>query len=125
MLITPNFDEVEQAEFTPIESGSYDARITDVVNGDNAVGSMLKITYQLVGGDYPNRLVWDNVHFTGKRAWVFKKFHKSLTGEEFAPGQQVDTELYAGREVTINVVKNLSPDGSKAYANVRDVVLRG
>jgi len=122
-MITPNLDELETKEFTPIANGTYPAKVASVeVTTSSNNNPQLKVVWQLFGDNHSHAgsKVWEFVPLSGKGIFVLHRFHKALTGEELAKGQklEIDEQMYVGRDASITV----EAQAGSTFANVKAVV---
>ena len=129
-LVTPDVSGV-----TPdIKPGDYRVRVTEVASGswDKTDGSStpyLSFVLETTGSDEANlngRKIWHKTPISGRGAFTFAKMHKASIGEEYQAGQQIDTEMYLGREVLVTLVDGVNrqtgvPTGYTEVKAVKEV----
>ena len=68
-------------DFSPIPTGEYTAVITasDMKDTKSGSGKYLQLTYQIVDGEYKNRLIFENINLINRNEVAVKIAQKTLS----------------------------------------------
>ena len=73
-----NYDDIGEFEAIPV--GEYEAKITqsDLVKTSAGTGEYLKLTFEIISGDYRGRLLWSNLNLVNPSDKSVEIAHKEL-----------------------------------------------
>ena len=78
-----NFTKKQQKDFDPLPEGEYPVEIENVeLKRSRNNNKMWNITFNIMGGDYQDRKLWDNLAKTDKTDWKFQNFFCACGFEE-------------------------------------------
>ena len=124
MNITPNFDEAVTFENVP--PGVYNARFDKVEQKTSKAGAQY-LSWGLVifgatgaAAQYNNRRISTMTMVEGKGAGRLQELLKATIGLP-DKGASFDPNDVLGKEVQVTLVKNIKPDGSEGWPDVKTI----
>jgi len=97
-----SLNDVESSNREPIDPGTYDATISNIVEkvGSNSGKPYLSLELTIVDEPFAGRKVFDNVSLAEKALWKLKQLSEAT---EVEIDDEFDTEDFLGSEVSIVV----------------------
>lgn len=101
----PTIDFSEVKDLVPIPNGPYDAEISFAQEGVSKAGNQkIELRWKVLGGEFANRLVFDNLTFTPNALFRVKQCLAALGWDVKAKGsQEIGAADLVGLQATIVV----------------------
>lgn len=119
-------DTTARPDFEPLPAGDYEVVITqsELRRNKANTGAYIAMTYQVVSGQYQNRLVFDNINIHNASAKAQEIGRQSLAkiGKAVGVSKIVDTASLHGRPFMVRVAVRPADEarGFKAGNDVKD-----
>lgn len=126
MSITPDFSEAVEFDDSQVPPGIYKVRVDSFTNKVSKEKEIPYIQWKLVifgaSGELErqnNRPVFLSTMLKGPGTGVLKQFLKATLGEMPTHFEEGWTNNLIGRECQVTLTKNIRPDGTEGFPNVK------
>ncbi len=108
------------SDFEVLETGEYKVQVTDIEETEGKFGPQIKLTLEVISGDYEGQKVWAWTGLKGGPKAKLTRWCQAM-GIDTSAGSQIDTDDLIGKRCTAVVLAKEKTDGSGEYNAVTDL----